>query len=108
MHCIKPPRPKGYPNVFGAFTPRPWIRMGRDVTQLANSYLVEYCNNAPVFGSTGHAEGFLSQLDSQQLLTYDNLTVPGAFSDNVRNHSPSTQTSNLCWCVVAKYSRWLV
>ena len=93
MHCIKPPRPKGYPNVFGAFTPRPWVRVGLDVTQLANSYLVEYCNNAPVFGSTGHAEGFLSQLDSQQLLTYDNLTVPGAFSDNVRNFSPSTHTS---------------
>jgi hypothetical protein len=26
--------------------------------------------------------GFLSQLDSQQLLTYDNMTVPGAYSDN--------------------------
>ena len=84
MHCIKPPRPPGYPNSFGAFTPRPWVRRGWDVTQLANSYLVEYCNNVPQFGRTGHASGFLSQLDSQQLLTYDNLTVPGAFSDNVR------------------------
>ena len=46
----------------------------------------------PVFGHTnGYAGpgdhpraapgGFLSQLDSQQLLTYDNLTLPGAYSD---------------------------
>eukprot|EP01043_Picozoa_sp_COSAG02_P052902 COSAG02_NODE_5771_length_4050_cov_2.519109_2_plen_94_part_00 len=84
MHCIRPPRPPGYPNNFGAFTPRPWVRRGWDVTKLANSYLIEYCNNVPQFGRTGQARGFLSQLDSQQLLTYDNLTVPGAFSDNVR------------------------
>lgn len=83
MHCIKPPRPAGYPNRFGAFTPRPWVRAGKDVTQLANSYLVEYCNSVPEFGKTGEKGGFLSQLDSQQLLTYDNLTVPGAYSDNV-------------------------
>ena len=83
MHCIKPPRPAGYPNRFGAFTPRPWVSAGKDVTQLANSYLVEYCNSVPEFGKTGEKGGFLSQLDSQQLLTYDNLTVPGAYSDNV-------------------------
>jgi hypothetical protein len=41
-----------------------------------------------MFGHTGEKNGFLSQLDSQQLLTYDNLTVPGAYSDNVRrSHS---------------------
>ena len=34
-------RPAGYPNAFGAFTPRPWVREGKDVTALANSYLVE-------------------------------------------------------------------
>merc|ERR1712159_46632 len=34
-----------------------------------------------MFGHTAGRGGFLSQLDSQQLLTYDNLTVPGAYSD---------------------------
>jgi len=65
MHCTKPPRPAGYPNAFGAFTPRPWVREGRDVSALANSYLVEYCNNVPVWGSTNalHGNGgFLSQV----------------------------------------------
>ena len=33
------------------------------------------------WGQTGQPDGFLSQLDSQQLLTWDNLTAPGAFSD---------------------------
>lgn len=65
-----------------AFTTLPWVEEGRDPTKLANSYLVEYCNNKDFFGSTGGEGGFLSQLDSQQLLTWDNLTVPGAFSDN--------------------------
>ena len=88
LHCIKPPRPAGYPSEWGAFTPRPWVSAGRDVTALANSYLVEYCNNHPYFGTTngavGHhaTGGFLSQLDSQQLLSYDNLTVSGAYNDN--------------------------
>ena len=110
MHCIHPPRPAGYPNEYGAFTVRPWIHAGKDVPSLANSYLIEYCNNNPTWGYTNgvvptphsplpegggtqaspgtqpagaaHPGGFLSQLDSQQLLTYDNLTVPGAFNDN--------------------------
>ena len=54
------------------------------------------CNNAPFFGQTNGRGGFLSQLDSQQLLTYDNLTVPGAYNDNdmlencnVDRHDPS-------------------
>ena len=71
MHCIK----------GGAFTVRPWVAEGRNPADLANSYLIEYCNNADSFGVTAGRGGFLSQLDSQQLLTYDNLTVPGAFSD---------------------------
>ena len=33
------------------------------------------------WGETGQPDGFLSQLDSQQLLTWDNLTAPGAFND---------------------------
>ena len=33
------------------------------------------------WGQTGQPDGFLSQLDSQQLLTWDNLTAPGAFND---------------------------
>lgn len=90
MHCIRPPRPTGYPNAFGAFSVRPWVQRGKDVPALANSFLIEYCNNEPWFGFTnGYAGpgaaaapgGFLSQLDSQQLLTYDNLTLPGAYSD---------------------------
>lgn len=96
MHCIKPPRPAGYPNRFGAFTPRPWVRAGKDVTQLANSYLVEYCNSVPEFGKTGEKGGFLSQLDSQQLLTYDNLTVPGAYSDNVSQAKPTQSSASRC------------
>ena len=59
-----------------------WAVAGRDPRELANSYLIEYCNNADEFGRTaGGPNGFLSQLDSQQLLTYDNLTAPGAYSD---------------------------
>eukprot|EP01052_Picozoa_sp_SAG31_P076473 SAG31_NODE_35750_length_320_cov_0.769231_1_plen_58_part_01 len=34
-----------------------------------------------MFGRTQREPGFLNQLDSQQLLTYDNLTKPGSFSD---------------------------
>ena len=30
---------------------------------------------------TGRAGGMLSMIDSQQLLTYDNLTTAGSFSD---------------------------
>lgn len=76
MHCYGPD------NVF---TVIPWVQQGLDPTTLANSYLVEYCNNEDTFGYTAgipHPGGFLSNLDSQALLAYDNLTVPGAFSDN--------------------------
>eukprot|EP01012_Entosiphon_sulcatum_P006401 TRINITY_DN13011_c0_g1_i1.p1 TRINITY_DN13011_c0_g1~~TRINITY_DN13011_c0_g1_i1.p1 ORF type:complete len:424 (+),score=61.20 TRINITY_DN13011_c0_g1_i1:49-1320(+) len=72
-----------------AFTTFPWTAQGLDVRQLANSYLVEYCNNADVFGHTGgvpgggmDAQGFLNNLDAQQYLTYDNLTAPGSWNDN--------------------------
>jgi len=74
MHC--------YGN--SVFTIKPWIAAGKDPRTLANSYLIEYCNNEDYFGYTGgvpKAGGFLSQLDSQALLTYDNLTGPGAFND---------------------------
>ena len=67
------------------FTTIPWVQAGLDVVGLANSALVEYCNNEDVFGSTAAASGtggMLSQLDSQQLLTYDNLTMPGFSNDN--------------------------
>lgn len=73
------------------FTIRPWLREGLDPATLANSYLIEYCNNFDWFGFTGAFDrtaplvnkpgGFLSQLDSQALLTYDNMTMPGAMSD---------------------------
>lgn len=91
MHCIHPPRPSNYPNEYGAFTVRPWVRAGKDVLGLANSYLIEYCNNYAFWGFTNAVSeaggkpmpgGFLSQLDSQQLLTYDNMTRPGAYNDN--------------------------
>ena len=58
---------------------------GKDVTALANSYLVEYCNNLDFFGYTGGVPrpgGALSQIDSQALLTFDNLTTRGAYNDN--------------------------
>ena len=67
------------------FTTIPWVASGLDVVGLANSALVEYCNNEDVFGSTAAlsgAGGMLSQLDAQQLLTYDNLTMPGFSNDN--------------------------
>lgn len=69
----------------GVFTTIPWVESGLDVPSLANSALVEYCNNEDIFGSTAGidgAGGFLSNLDSQQLLTYDNLTQPGFTNDN--------------------------
>lgn len=67
------------------FTTLGWVREGLDPTTLANSYLVEYCNNEAFFGFTGGVPrpgGFLSNLDSQQLLTFDNLTKVGAYNDN--------------------------
>jgi hypothetical protein len=51
----------------------------------SNTVPLADCNNEDIFGFTGGVPspgGFLSNLDSQQLLTYDNLTVRGAFNDN--------------------------
>eukprot|EP00040_Diaphanoeca_grandis_P019806 m.104901 g.104901 ORF g.104901 m.104901 type:complete len:660 (+) comp27602_c1_seq1:1807-3786(+) len=75
MYCVHPPRD------WGAFTVLPWVKSGKDVVGIANSYLIEFCNNHDVFGHTGVATGFLSQLDSQALLTFDSLTVAGAYND---------------------------
>jgi hypothetical protein len=72
-----------YPTA-GVFSVLPWVRSGLDPTTLANSYLVEYCNNMDVWGYTGGVPtpgGMLSNLDSQALLAWDNLTLPGAVSD---------------------------
>ena len=39
---------------------------------MQQAYLIEYCNNEDTFGTTAvRPGGFLSQLDSQPLLTYD-------------------------------------
>ena len=66
-----------------AFTIFPWLSQGNDPRTLANAYLIEYCNNYDTFGISGGAPGgwptaagFLSNLDSQQQLTLDNLTEP--------------------------------
>ena len=62
----------------------PWVAAGKNPIALANSFLVEYCNNYDNFGFTGgvpRTTGTLSQIDSQALLTFDNLTVSGAYSD---------------------------
>eukprot|EP00047_Mylnosiga_fluctuans_P024467 m.161442 g.161442 ORF g.161442 m.161442 type:complete len:564 (-) comp9865_c0_seq8:47-1738(-) len=74
---------------MNAYTTMTWVASGLDPRTLANSYLVEYCNNLDVFGISGGAPGgwpaaagFLSNLDSQQQLTYDNLTEQGAYNDN--------------------------
>lgn len=70
------------------FTTLTWVAEGKDPRGLANSFLVEYCNNQDFFGWTGGGRGFvplpggfLSQLDSQALLTHDNLTTSGAYND---------------------------
>ena len=48
------------------------VAEGRDPGEPANAYLIEYCNNEDTFGTTAvRPGGFLSQLDSQALLTYD-------------------------------------
>lgn len=83
------PYTDGHPSMHcygdNVFTVVPWYQSGLDPTTLANSYLVEYCNNMDFFGYTDgdpQPGGMLSNLDAQQLLTFDNLTVPGAFNDN--------------------------
>jgi hypothetical protein len=89
MHC--------YGN--SVFTTLPWVKAGLDPTTLANSYLVEYCNNYNSFGFTGGVPkpgGFLSNLDSQQLLALDNLTQVGAYSDNdmLQSKAPQSEGHN--------------
>ena len=68
-----------------AYTVLPWLAAGLAPQELANAYLIEWCNNEATFGETdkevGIAGSLLSNLDAQQLLTFDNLTMPGAFSD---------------------------
>lgn len=42
----------------------------------------EYCNNNVQFGATGtQGSGMLAMVDSQALLSYDNLTGPGSYTD---------------------------
>ena len=66
----------------GAFTPLPWRQQGLHPTDLANSWLVEYCNNGARFGSTlGSGGSLLSQLDSQADWTIPELASPGGFND---------------------------
>lgn len=70
----------------GAFSTLFWTRANPplDPRELANSYLVEYCNGMDFFGYTDGVPkpgGFLSNLDSQQLLTTDNMSSPGAWAD---------------------------
>jgi hypothetical protein len=52
------------------------------------------CNNKVEFGVTGkQGSGMLAQIDSQALLTYDNLTGAGYYSDMVRtvtHHNPTS------------------
>ena len=44
---------------------------------MQQAYLIEYCNNEDTFGTTAvRPGGFLSQLDSQPLLTYDVRPLP--------------------------------
>ena len=79
------------------FTVLGWLEEGLNPSTLANSYLVEYCNNMDTFGYTDGTPtpgGFLSNLDSQQLLTYDNQTVIGAYNDN------DMLEVRVCWGVI--------
>ena len=86
MHCTRPhtgcSTSPGGCSRYGAFTVKPWVYAGLDPRTLANSYLAEYCNNKVEFGVTGRqGSGMLAQVDSQALLSYDNLTGPGSFTD---------------------------
>eukprot|EP01052_Picozoa_sp_SAG31_P028708 SAG31_NODE_2794_length_5083_cov_2.714687_2_plen_398_part_00 len=82
MHCVRPRPAGGGMSRWGAFTVRPWVYAGLDPRQLANSFLAEYCNNNVRFGSTGtQGSGMLAMIDSQALLSYDNLTGPGSYTD---------------------------
>ena len=68
-----------------AYTVFPWVASGLNPQDVANSILIEYCNNFDFFGGTDgipQTGGMLSNLDSQQLLTYDNITAAGSFNDN--------------------------
>jgi len=99
MHC--------YGNT--AFTVLEWVAAGLNPAALANSWLIEYCNNEDFFGFTDgdpQPGGFLSNLDSQALLTLDNLTVVGGYNDNdmleVCNGGQSTAEYR------AQFSTWAI
>jgi hypothetical protein len=86
----------------GAFSTLFWTSASPplDPRTLANSYLIEYCNSFDFFGYTDGAPkpgGFLSNLDSQQLLTTDEMSGPGAWNDNDMLevcHSSNAQTDD--------------
>jgi alpha-galactosidase len=83
-HPDKPPIAAMHCYGDSAFTVKNWLVEGKDPRSLANSFLIEYCNNLDFFGFTGgvpHPGGMLSQLDSQALLTFDNMTTEGAYND---------------------------
>lgn len=65
------------------FTVKPWVAEGKDPRELANSFLIEYCNNIDIFGYTGgvpQPSGTLSQIDSQVLsLTFHCLSLLDLF-----------------------------
>ena len=82
MHCVRPRPDGGATSRWGVFTVRPWVYAGLDPRLLANSFLAEYCNNKVAFGQTGtQGSGMLAMIDSQALLSYDNLTSPGSYTD---------------------------
>lgn len=97
----------------GAFSTLFWTSASPplDPRTLANSYLVEYCNNEDFFGYTDGVPkpgGFLSNLDSQQLLTTDEMTTPGAWNDNDMLevcHSSNAQTDEE---YEAQFSTWSI
>ena len=77
------PRMRCYGEGEGLFSPF-LFGAHRDPRTLANSMLVEYCNNQDRFGFTDGVPqpgGFLSNLDAQQLLAPPNMSAPGFFLD---------------------------
>lgn len=69
-----------------AYTSLEWFNKGYDVKGLANSVLIEWVNNNNHFcvRSSSHCckSGWVSQIDSQQDLTVDELSGPGYWNDN--------------------------
>ena len=57
------------------YTSRGFAALGHDVTQLANSALVEYCNNANNWGVV------LTLVDAQVTLADDSWSTPGSWID---------------------------